>query len=114
MSDADSVAGKISVLVDNEQSVPVRGALPLGGMLNQVMSTVTEIDRELLRRNFSKALKDVQHVLADVTLETGNFQVEDVTLSLTIGKSGEVSLVSITKGSVSAGTCIAVRLRRKA
>jgi hypothetical protein len=59
-------------------------------------------------------MKDVEHIFGDVAAKTELLQIEDITVSLTIGKSGEISLVSITKGAASAGTCITVRLRRKA
>jgi hypothetical protein len=106
--------GKMLVLLEDEPVVPpTRAATPFGAALSQAVLKVAEIDKDLLRRNLTAALQGVEYIFGDFSSKSNNLEIDDITVSLTIGKSGEISLVSLTRGAISGATCISVRLRCK-
>jgi hypothetical protein len=107
------MSGTIKVLVDEQQPIASRGVSPIAGALNQTISAVTELNKDLLRKNISAFLRDMQHILGETHLDINEFWIEDVSFTLTIGKAAEISLISITRGSLTADTGITFHLRRK-
>lgn len=94
---------------DQSNDTEGKGALPGLNLGNRVL----DIRRDILQKRVSRALEDVFYVLSNVTLDAEDFKVDEVRFTLNINTSGEVSLVSLAKGSVSCQTGIEFSIVRR-
>lgn len=107
-----SQQGTISVLVDDLQEVKVKGAFPLPNF-EEALQKVAQVGIEKLRDSVSKTLAGVFFILSDTTLESGEYAIDTIRFSLNIDMSGEVSLVSLLKGSVGEHTGLEFTIVRR-
>jgi hypothetical protein len=101
----------LRVLVDDD-APKIKGALPLPG-LESLSQRVVELSGDALRASINGALQNVLSVISDVTQESESHVVSQVSFSLMFDASGEVSLVSLAKGSVKGSSGLQFTITRK-
>lgn len=87
----------IRILVDDFEEIKVKGALP--GVAKAAYKAV-DISAESLNTRVKKMLEQVFSLLSNMSLQTEDFEVDKIRFVLHIDASGEVSLVSLAKGSL--------------
>lgn len=100
---------KLKILVDDVLQPTIKGALPLG---NIPISTtkVLEISRSALMKSLEGTLAQVMHLVAEMPKTDRNVTLKEVVFSLAFDAKGEVSLLSVAKGSLGGQTGLTFKL----
>jgi len=101
----------IRFLIDDEPP-KMKGALPVPGF-DGLGQRVVELSNEVLQKSIDGALQNVFGLLSAITAETSTHVVSEVSFSLTFGASGEVSVLSLAKGSLKGSTGLAFTIQKK-
>lgn len=88
----------------------VAQALPLKNELLQLNETILDLGIDEFGRKISDAVKKVQKAFAGLEDVAGSFKVSEVTFSLSLDAGGEVSILSLAKGSLNGSAGIEVKL----
>jgi len=88
---------KIRILVDDLDEIEMKSALPgLAGAYRRAV----DVELDKLKNNVNSTLDGIFSLLSNVTLETKDFEVDTIRFALHINASGEISLISLAKGSL--------------
>ena len=101
----------VRLLVDVE-SPKVKGSLPLPGIAD-VSQKVVEVSSDALKQSASNAIDGIMMLLSEVNTETDTHVVSETKFRLVFDASGEVSIVSVVKASLSSGTGLEFVIKRK-
>lgn len=102
---------KLRILVD-EEPPRMKNALPLPG-LDAIGQRVIELSGDVLKASIDGALQNVLSLISEVTQESESHVVSQVSFSLTFDATGEVSLVSLAKGSLKGSSGLQFTISRK-
>jgi len=103
---------RLKLLVDDPEKFEIKGALPTQNIYEIFQRTV-DIGLEELENRVNESLERVLNLLSRATLESNDYEVNSVRFTLRIDASGEVSLVSLAKGSLGGQTGLEFTLTRK-
>jgi hypothetical protein len=103
---------KLRITVDTATQENVMGANPfdLGGAVSRKVVTVSA---DKVRREISKALSTVDEVLKNASRSAKDFDLSEVSFTLGLEASGEVSLLSLASGSVGASSGLQFTFKRR-
>jgi hypothetical protein len=101
----------IKFTVDKED-FELKQSLPLSGF-SGVYNEVVELSSKTLIKSFDKTLSGIFELLEKTKTESDEHFVSQVKLNLAVDSSGEVSIVSILKGSVKGSLGLEFTIERK-
>jgi hypothetical protein len=99
----------IRFVVDDPGAPQVRSAFP---GFDQTAAKIVELGMSQLQKSTSDALESVYSLLHAIPLESGAFGVDTIRFTLRVDASGEVSIVSLAKGSLGTQAGIEVTISR--
>lgn len=105
-------AKTIPITVEDSEPITIKGALPNLG--NLATYATKHVDVGLLKDNIGRILEDVADLLPKDLPPSASFEVREVTFSLKLDASGEVSLLSAVGGTLAAGATLQVKLTKSA
>lgn len=105
------MSDSLRVLVD-EEPPKTRSALPLPG-IDSLGQKVVALSGDVLRASIDGALRNILSMLSSVSQESATHVVSEVSFSLTFDAAGEVSLVSVAKGSLKGSTGLQFTITKK-
>lgn len=100
----------IPVLVEETPDLIVKGAAP--SPLNAAIKT-TEISTSVLKTQLSDRLHDLGEILGALPKDVGGYAPSEISVSLAVTGSGEISLLSAIKGSLGVTSTFVVKLTRR-
>jgi hypothetical protein len=100
---------KISIIVDEGQTISIKGAAP---GLQSAAAKAVEVSTDVLKTNLNERLKDLSAILSELPAEVGGYEPAEISVSLGVTTAGEVSLLSILKGSVGVTGAFVIKLTR--
>lgn len=101
----DDVATPLGEILETTQS---RGVAP-----TNLRSRSIDLPTRTLANAVGKLLTSVYAVLSQTPLDTEQFEVTEVAFTLTVDAAGEVSLVSLAKGTLSQQSGLSFKITRK-
>lgn len=102
---------KIKILVTDEKP-NIKSSLPFPGM-EEISQRVVEIGRDAIAKNLEKAIGNVLDLLSSIRTENESHQVSETKFSLIFDATGEVSIVSLAKGSVKGSSGLEFTIKSK-
>ena len=102
---------KLRFLVDEEE-IKVKSALPIPG-LEEATQAVVEISGNVLKKNLDNMLRNIFELIDTVTMENEAYFVSETRFSLVFDAEGEISIVSLAKGSLKGQTGLEFTIERK-
>ncbi|MCO7513807.1 hypothetical protein NJF44_09115 [Pseudomonas guariconensis] len=105
------MARKIRLLV-NEEPPRTKSALPVPGF-DALGQRVVELGSDVLKKSIDGTLQGIFELLSEVTDESATHVVTEISFSLAFDASGEVSVVSLAKGSLKGSTGLEFTIRKK-
>ncbi|AUT74503.1 Pepco domain-containing protein [Paraburkholderia hospita] len=102
---------KTRLLIDSEPP-QMKSAFPVPG-LDVMGQRVVEISNDVLKKSIDGALQNILSLLATVTTESTTHKVSEVAFSLTFDATGEVSVVSLAKGSLKGSAGLEITIKSK-
>jgi len=102
----------IRVLLDVPQPPEFRGAFS-GSDLGRSVSAGIDVSVDALKLSVQDTLKKVLGVFEELRIESSEYDLDSICLSLAIEASGAVSLIGLTKGSLTGKTGIEVTIARR-
>jgi len=102
---------KIRFMVD-EESPKQLSAFPVPG-LDGIGHRVVEVGSDIIKKSVDTTLQGILELLSSVTTETSEHVVSEVSFSLAFDASGEVSVISLAKGTLKGSTGIQFKIVRK-
>ncbi|MBI3242349.1 MAG: hypothetical protein HYZ49_08660 [Chloroflexi bacterium] len=93
----------IRVLTDDFSNLEVKGALP-GLGIDKALQVAVDVGRDSLKKSIDEILEEILHILSNAPLESDKLEVSEIKFTLSVNSSGEVSLVSLAKGSLGGQT----------
>jgi hypothetical protein len=90
-------------MVDSQPTPETRGMLPIP-QLQALSGEIVELGKEAIRDSIGNALSDVMEILSSIPLQKGLLSVSEVKFTMTLDARGEVSILSLAKGSLSGST----------
>lgn len=100
----------IRFLVDAPIPEKAAYALPSKESFLQMRELALDLPMEEVSAKVSSAVEKVQKVFSGLANLAGPFEVSEVTFSLSFDAGGEVSILSLAKGNLSASAGIEVKL----
>lgn len=91
---------KIKILIDQEHTEELKGALPLPNF-NKLKSNMIEVSSDFLKEQIQANLLTISKALAEVKTENTHAKIKEARFTLGFTVGGEVGLFSIAKGSAS-------------
>jgi hypothetical protein len=79
---------------------------------NAELTKVVDIGVGQLQKSASDALEGIYTLLQGLPLEAGDFRVDEIRFTMRIDATGEVSIVSVAKGSLGAQAGVEVKISR--
>jgi hypothetical protein len=101
----------IPILVDAPPAT-TPGVTMRGGTASSTATTVVNVGADLLK----KKIADLSRILADTTAATppdAPFEVAELRFTVHMEANGEVSVMSLAKGAITAGAGIEITLRKR-
>ena len=102
---------KIRFLID-EEAPKMKSALSVSG-LDAMGQRVVELSSEVIQKSIDGTLQNILGLLSAVTAETPTHTVSEVRFSLTLDASGEVSVVSLAKGTLKGSAGLEFTIKKK-
>lgn len=102
---------KVKILVDDFSDLAVKGAMP-GGLVGQIQRVV-DLDVAKLKPTLQSAFENVIELIPTVPDSADTLEVSSIKFSLQIAANGEVSLLSLAKGGISATSGIEFTVTKK-
>lgn len=102
----------IPILVDAPPAAATPGVTMRGGTASSTAGRVVDVAADVLK----KRIADLSRILADTTAATppdAPFEVAELRFTLHLDANGEVSVMSLAKGAVTAGAGIEITLRKR-
>jgi hypothetical protein len=93
----------LRLMVDSQPTPETRGMLPIP-QLQALSGEIVELGKEAIRDSIGNALSDVMEILSSIPLQKGLLSVSEVKFTMTLDARGEVSILSLAKGSLSGST----------
>jgi hypothetical protein len=104
------MSGSIPILVGQVAPPVTRG--PVSSASARVLDVVVEVASDVLKARLGDLARTLSEA-AESAPADGMFEVSELRFTLHVGADGEVSVMSLAKGGVSAGAGIDVTLRRR-
>jgi hypothetical protein len=104
------MSGSIPILVDQVAPPVTRG--PVSSASARALDVVVEVATDVLKARLGDLARTLSDAAASAPADSV-FEVSELSFTLHVGADGEVSVMSLAKGGVSAGAGIDVTLRRR-
>lgn len=102
---------EIKFLVDRVDEPRSRGMLPdVGG---RALDIVVGVSSEGFKKMMGTLISQVASAVGAADLSKAPFDLSEVTFTVNVGTDGELSIMSLAKGSISTNSGIEVKLVRK-
>jgi hypothetical protein len=106
----ETMSGSIPILVDQVAPQVTRG--PVSSASARALDVVVEVATDVLKARLGDLARTLSDAAASAPADSV-FEVSELSFTLHVGADGEVSVMSLAKGGVSAGAGIDVTLRRR-
>jgi hypothetical protein len=100
----------LKILVDDLGGTRAKG-IPSADEVLKIF--LIDIDADHVQKNLDATIRSLFSILAKSTLESNDFRVERIDFTLNINASGEVSLLSIAKGSIGSQAGLTFTINRR-
>lgn len=104
------MSNTINVFVDDISKIDKKSILPEFG--DYIKKSIC-VDVNTLRDNINQSLESIFEVISNVVVESQKYEVSEITFSLNISSTGEVSLVSLAKGTIGGQTGLSFKITKK-
>lgn len=102
---------KIKFTVDRMEAVESRSALP-NEVAEKIATSTVELSLSAIERSIGASLSNVAKLFEKVEIQSEKYAISEIEFNILVDGTGEISILSVSKLGISAGTGISIKMTR--